>query len=158
MGELKKLSEEQVVLAERAKKAGRQVYLASLGLVSKVEEEGKKLASTVEVEGKARYAKLVAVGEQVRGEKAAETPKPVLALVGLASQVEEEGKKLVAQVEEEGKKLVAKVEEEGKKLVSKVEEESKKLFGDLVAAGEKRGVAPAAAAPAVEVEATTAAA
>lgn len=157
MGELKKLSEEQVVLAERAKKAGRQVYLASLGLVTKVEAEGKKLASTVEVEGKARYAKLVAVGEQARGEKAAETPKPVLALVGLASQVEEEGKKLVAKVEEEGKKLVAKVEEEGKKLVSKVEEESKKLFSDLVAAGEKRGAAPAAeAAPAAAEEAVAA--
>lgn len=137
MGELKTLSEEQAKLIERVKSVGQQVYLANLGLVSKVEEEGKK-----------QIDKLLAAGGKVRGEVA--TSKPLLAAYGLVEVLKEEGLKLKeeaqklntealkAQFEELKTQITSlKLKEEGLKL----KDEGIKLFDDLVAAGEKRKAA-----------------
>jgi polyhydroxyalkanoate synthesis regulator phasin len=125
MGELKNVATEQTKLVERVKNIGQQFYLANLGLVSKVEEEGKK-----------QIDKLVVAGEQARGEKAAATAKPVLAALGLVEVLKEEAQKLSAD------SLKAQFEELKTQLTTlNLKEESLKLFDDLVAAGEKRKAA-----------------
>ena len=123
MGELKTLSEEQAKLVEKVKSAGQQGYLASLGLVAKVEEEGKK-----------QIDKLLAAGTKVRGEVA--TTKPLLAAYGLLEVLKEEAQKL------KGDGLKTQFEELKTQLTTiKLKEDSIKLFDDLVAAGEKRKAA-----------------
>lgn len=125
MGELKQLSEAQQNLVERVKSIGQQIYLANLGLATKVEEEGKK-----------QYDKLVAVGTETRGELATATNKAVLVAVGLVEVLKTEAEKLKG----EGLKLQAdaiKLRLTGLKL----KEEGQKLFDGLVAAGEKRKAA-----------------
>jgi hypothetical protein len=125
MGELKSVASEQAKLVERVKSIGQQVYLANLGLVTKVEEEGKK-----------QFDKFLVAGEQVRGEKAAATAKPVLAALGLVEVLKEEAQKLTAD------SLKAQFEELKAQLTSlNLKEESFKLFDELVATGEKRKAA-----------------
>lgn len=125
MGELKNLSEEQTKLVERVKSVGQQVYLANLGLVSKVEEEGKK-----------QLDKLVAAGEKARGEQAASTAKPLLAVFGLAEILKEEAQGLSTDT------LKAQFEELKQQITAlNLKDEATKLFDELVAAGEKRKAA-----------------
>ncbi len=125
MGELKQLSESQQSLVERVKSLGQQVYLANLGLASKVEAESKK-----------QYDRLVTAGTESRGEQAAETSKAVLAAVGLVEVLKTEAEKLKA----EGLKL--QVESLKQRLGGlDLKAESQRLFDELVAAGEKRKAA-----------------
>lgn len=122
MGELKQLSEQQQTLVERVKSLGQQIYLANLGLASKVEEEGKK-----------QYDKVVAAGTSARGEAA---NKAEVVAVGVVEVLKAEAEKLKA----EGFKPqldAIKLRLTGLKL----KEETQKLFDDLVAAGEKRKAA-----------------
>lgn len=125
MGELKQLSESQKSLVERVKSLGQQVYLANLGLASKVEEESKK-----------QYDRLVTAGTESRGQQAAETSKPVLAAVGLVEVLKTEAEKLKA----EGlKQQVETLKQRFSGIDLKTE--SQRLFDELVAAGEKRSAA-----------------
>lgn len=144
MGELKQISEEQAKLVERVKSLTQQVYLANLGLVAKIETEGKK-----------QIDKLLEAGAKVRGE--APTTKPLLAAFGLIEVLKEEALKLkdeALKLAEEAQKLSTesvktqvnelkaqitslKLKEESLKL----KEEGLKLFDELVAAGEKRKAA-----------------
>lgn len=131
MGELKEVAESQVEtnLVDRVKDVSEQVYLASLGLVSLVQEESQK-----------QLDKLVAAGQAARGEKAAADKKVVLVAFGLVETVKGEADKLKA----EGDKLVDKVKAEGEKLKAegeKLKAEGLKLIDDLIAAGEKRKAA-----------------
>ncbi|HNE91983.1 MAG TPA: hypothetical protein PLV16_09065 [Agitococcus sp.] len=113
MGELKDVAESQVEvkLVDRVKDLGNQVSLASLGVVSKVEE----VVAKVEEEGQKQLDKLVAAGQAARGEQAANDKKVVLVAVGLVETLKVEADKLKVEAE--------------------------KLFNDLVAAGEKRKAA-----------------
>jgi len=113
MGELKDVAESQVEvkLVDRVKDLGNQVSLASLGVVSKVEE----VVAKVEEEGQKQLDKLVAAGQAARGEQAANDKKVVLVAVGLVVTLKVEADKLKVEAE--------------------------KLFNDLVAAGEKRKAA-----------------
>lgn len=128
MGELKQLNEAQQTLIERVKSLGEQVYLANLGLASKVEEEGKK-----------QYDKVIAAGTTAR----AEANKATQVAFGLLEVLKAEGEKLKAEAEKlraEGFKpqvdaLKARFD------ALNLKEEAQKLFGDLVAAGEKRKAA-----------------
>ena len=79
MGELKNVAETQVGLVERVKGLSNQVYLAGLGLVTKVEEEGQK-----------QLDKLQAAGQAARGEKAAADKKAVLVAFGLVETLKTE--------------------------------------------------------------------
>ena len=92
MGELKAVAETQaeVKLVDRVKDLGNQVYLAGLGLVAKVEEEGQK-----------QLDKLQAAGQTARGEKAAADKKVVLVAFGLVETLKTEVESLKA----EGQKL-----------------------------------------------------
>jgi hypothetical protein len=92
MGELKDVAENQtqVGLVDRVKDLGNQVYLAGLGLVTKVEEEGQK-----------QLDKLQAAGQAARGEKAAADKKAVLVAFGLVETLKTEVESLKA----EGQKL-----------------------------------------------------
>jgi hypothetical protein len=122
MGELKQLSESQQTLVERVKSLGQQIYLANLGLASKVEEEGKK-----------QYDKVIAKGTEVRG---AEASKAVVAATGLVEVLKSEAEKLKTA------DLKAQVESLKQRLTGlKLKEESQRLFDELVAAGEKRNAA-----------------
>ena len=113
MGELKDVAESQVEvkLVDRVKDLGNQVSLASLGVVSKVEE----VVAKVEEEGQKQLDKLVAAGQAARGEQVANDKKVVLVAVGLVETLKVEADKLKVEAE--------------------------KLFNDLVAAGEKRKAA-----------------
>ncbi len=111
MGELKDVAETQVGLVDRVKDLGNQVYLAGLGLVAKVEEEGQK-----------QLDKLQAAGQAARGEKAAADKKVVLVAFGLVETLKSEVETLKSEVET-------------------LKAESQKVFGDLVASGEKRKAA-----------------
>lgn len=125
MGELKQLSESQQNLVERVKSLGQQIYLANLGLATKVEEEGRK-----------QYDKIVAAGTETRGEQAAATSKAVLVAVGLVEVLKGEAEKLKT----EG--LKPQVDAIRQRLAGlKLKEETQKLFDELVAAGEKRKAA-----------------
>lgn len=125
MGELKQLSEAQQNLVERVKSLGQQIYLANLGLATKVEEEGRK-----------QYDKIVAAGTETRGEAAAATNKAVLVAVGLVEVLKTEAEKLKA----EG--LKPQVDAIKQRLTGlKLKEETQKLFDELVAVGEKRKAA-----------------
>lgn len=122
MGELKQVAVQQQSLVERVKSAGQQVYLANLGLVTKVEDEGRK-----------QYDKIVAAGAEARGEQAAASSKAVLLAVGLASVLKGEADKLKA----EG--LSQQVDSIKQRLAGlQLKAETIKLFDELVAAGEKR--------------------
>ncbi|MDF2445092.1 MAG: hypothetical protein K0S46_328 [Moraxellaceae bacterium] len=122
MGELKQLSESQQTLVERVKSLGQQIYLANLGLASKVEEEGKK-----------QYDKVIAKGTEVRG---VEASKAVVAATGLVEVLKSEAEKLKTA------DLKAQVESLKQRLSGlKLKEESQRLFDELVAAGEKRSAA-----------------
>lgn len=122
MGELKQLSEQQQSLVERVKSLGQQIYLANLGLASKVEEEGKK-----------QYDKVIAKGTEVRG---AEAGKAVVAATGLVEVLKAEAEKLKTA------DLKAQVESLKQRLAAlSLKEESQRLFDELVAAGEKRKAA-----------------
>jgi hypothetical protein len=113
MGELKDVAESQVEikLVDRVKDLGNQVSLASLGVVSKVEE----VVAKVEEEGQKQLDKLVAAGQAARGEQAANDKKVVLVAFGVVETLKVEADKLKVEAE--------------------------KLFNDLVAAGEKRKAA-----------------
>lgn len=125
MGELKQLSEQQQGLVERVKELGQQVYLANLGLVARAEEEGRK-----------QYDRLVAVGTEVRAEKAAETPKALLVAAGLVQVLKSEAEKLSVD------SLKAQFDSAKQKLAAlNLKVEGQKLFDELVAAGEKRKTA-----------------
>jgi|GEM_PF-2585380 len=125
MGELKQLSEAQQNLVERVKSIGQQIYLANLGLATKVEEEGKK-----------QYDKLVAVGTEARGELATATNKAVLVAVGLVEVLKTEAEKL------KGEGLKRQADAIKLRLTGlKLKEEGQKRFDELVAAGEKRKAA-----------------
>lgn len=125
MGELKQLSESQQSLVERVKSLGQQIYLANLGLASKVEEETKK-----------QFEKLVAAGAESRGNQAAEAKKPVLAAVGLVEVLKQEASKL------KGEGLKQQVESLKQRLAGlNLKQETQRLFEELVAAGEKRKAA-----------------
>ncbi|MDO8331569.1 MAG: phasin family protein [Fluviicoccus sp.] len=88
MGELKDVAENQtqVGLVDRVKDLGNQVYLAGLGLVTKVEEEGQK-----------QLDKLQAAGQAARGEKAAADKKAVLVAFGLVETLKTEVESLKAE-------------------------------------------------------------
>lgn len=125
MGELKQLSEQQQNLVDRVKSIGQQIYLANLGLASKVEAEGKK-----------QYDKIVAAGTESRGELAAASSKAVLVAVGLVEVLKSEAEKL------KGEGLKQQVDSIKQRLTGlKLKEETQKLFDDLVATGEKRKAA-----------------
>ncbi len=125
MGELKQLSESQQGLVERVKSIGQQIYLANLGLASKVEEEGKK-----------QYDKFVAAGTETRGEQAASSNKAVLVAVGLVEVIKSEAEKLKTDG------LKPQVDAIKQRLTGiKLKEDTQKLFDELVAAGEKRKAA-----------------
>lgn len=113
MGELKDVAESQVEikLVDRVKDLGSQVSLASLGVVSKVEE----VVAKVEEESQKQLDKLVAAGQAARGEQAANDKKVVLVAFGVVETLKVEADKLKVEAE--------------------------KLFNDLVAAGEKRKAA-----------------
>lgn len=122
MGELKQLSEQQQSLVERVKSLGQQIYLANLGLATKVEAEGKK-----------QYDKVIAKGTEVRG---AEAGKAVVAAVGLVEVLKAEAEKLKTT------DLKAQVESLKQRLAAlSLKEESQRLFDELVATGEKRKAA-----------------
>lgn len=122
MGELKQLSEQQQNLVERVKSLGQQIYLANLGLASKVEEEGKK-----------QYDKIVAAGTVSRGEAAS---KVEVVAVGVVEVLKAEAEKLKADG------LKTQVDAIKQRLAGlKLREETQKLFDELVAAGEKRKAA-----------------
>lgn len=122
MGELKQLSEQQQSLVERVKSLGQQIYLANLGLASKVEEEGKK-----------QYDKVIAKGTEVRG---AEAGKAVVAAAGLVEVLKAEAEKLKTA------DLKAQIESLKQRLAAlSLKEESQRLFDELVATGEKRKAA-----------------
>jgi hypothetical protein len=123
VGELKQLSESQQNLVERVKSLGQQIYLANLGLASKVEEEGKK-----------QFDKLVATGAESRGNPA--DSKAVLAAVGLVQVLKSEAEKLKA---EGFKPQVDGLKQRLSGL--NLKEEGQRLFDELVAAGEKRSAA-----------------
>lgn len=124
MGELKQLSESQQNLIERVKNLGQQVYLANLGLASKVEEEGKK-----------QYDRVVAAGVESRGE-AAEANKAAVVVAGLVEVLKVEADKLNADA------LKAQFESFKQRFSGlNLKEEGQKLFDSLVAAGEKRKAA-----------------
>lgn len=150
MGELKEVAatEAEVKLVDRVKEIGNQVYLASLGVVAKVEEEGHK-----------QYDKLLAVGQAARGEQAANDKTVVLVAFGVVETIKTESEKLVELVKTEGDKLAELVKTESDKLAEKVKAEKdkltekvkvegeklkadgQKLIDDLIAAGEKRKAA-----------------
>lgn len=122
MGELKQLSEQQQNLVERVKSLGQQIYLANLGLASKVEEEGKK-----------QYDKIVAAGTESRGEASS---KATVVAIGVVEVLKAEAEKLKA----EGFK--PQLDAIKQRLAGlKLKEETQKLFDELVAAGEKRKAA-----------------
>jgi hypothetical protein len=102
MGELKNVAENQaeVKLVDRVKDLGNQVYLAGLGLVAKVEEEGQK-----------QLDKLQAAGQAARGEKAAADKKAVLVAFGLVETLKTEVESLKA----EGQKLFGDLVASGEK-------------------------------------------
>jgi hypothetical protein len=125
MGELKQLSEAQQNLVERVKSLGQQVYLANLGLATKVEEEGKK-----------QYDRIIAAGTETRGELATATNKVVLAAVGFVEVLKSEAGKL------KGDGLKQQADAIKQRLAGlKLKEEGQKLFDELVAVGEKRKAA-----------------
>ena len=126
MGELKQLSETQQSLVERVKSIGQQIYLANLGLATKVEEEGKK-----------QYDKLIAVGTETCGEQATTTSKAVLVVVGLVEVLKTEAEKLKG----DGLKAQADAIKKVRFTDLKLKEEGQKLFDELVAVGEKRKAA-----------------
>jgi hypothetical protein len=122
MGELKQISESQQTLVERVKSLGQQIYLANLGLATKVEEEGRK-----------QYDKVIAKGTETRG---AEANKAVLAAAGLVEVLKTEAEKL------KGEGLKQQVESIKQRLTGlNLKEESQRLFDELVATGEKRKAA-----------------
>lgn len=122
MGELKQISEQQQSLVERVKSLGQQIYLANLGLATKVEEEGKK-----------QYDKVIAKGTEVRG---AEAGKAAVAAAGLVEILKVEAEKLNVDT------LKQQVESLKQRLTGlNLKEESQRLFDELVAAGEKRKAA-----------------
>jgi hypothetical protein len=100
MGELKNVAETQVGLVERVKGLSNQVYLAGLGLVTKVEEEGQK-----------QLDKLQAAGQAARGEKAAADKKVVLVAFGLVETLKTE----VESLKTEGQKLFGDLVASGEK-------------------------------------------
>jgi hypothetical protein len=125
MGELKQLSESQQNLVERVKSLGQQVYLANLGLATKVEENSKK-----------QYDRLVTAGTESRGQQAAETNKAVLAAVGLVEVLKTEAEKL------KGDGFKQQVETLKQRFSGfDLKAESQRLFDELVATGEKRNLA-----------------
>lgn len=122
MGELKQISEQQQSLVERVKSLGQQIYLANLGLATKVEEEARK-----------QYDQVIAKGTEVRG---AEAGKAVVAAAGVLELLKAEAEKLKA----EG--LKAQVETLKQRLTAlNLKEEGQRLFDELVATGEKRKAA-----------------
>lgn len=129
MGELKQISEQQQTLVERVKSLGQQIYLANLGLATKVEEESKK-----------QYDKVIAKGTEVRG---AEASKAALAAAGLVEVLKTEAEKLKAEAEKLNvDALKQQVETLKQRLAGlNLKEESQRLFDELVAAGEKRKAA-----------------
>ncbi len=131
MGELKQVAETQVEvsLVDRVKDLSRQVTLAGLGVVAKVEE----VAAKVEEEGQKQYDKLLTAGQVARGEQAANDNKVVLVAVGLVETLKVEADKLKVEAKTEADKFKAEAE--------KFKVEAQKLFSDLVAAGEKRKAA-----------------
>lgn len=125
MGELKQVAEQQQTLVERVKTVGQQIYLANLGLASKVETEGKK-----------QYDKIVAAGTESRGEQAAASSKAVLVAVGLVEVLKTEAEKL------KGEGLKQQLDGIKQRLTGlQLKEETLKLFDELVATGEKRKAA-----------------
>lgn len=131
MGELKNIAAEQQAIVERAKAAGRQAYLAGLGLVEVLKAEGEKLqaidvnAKTEELKAKAAElkTKLQAVDVKAEAEK--------LQAIDLKAKAEE--LKALA-LELKGKVLAVDAKAEVEKLLAEVQ----KLFADLVAKGEQR--------------------
>lgn len=118
MGELKQLSESQQNLIERVKSLGQQIYLANLGLVSKVEEEGKK-----------QYDRIVAAGGE-------QNSKVAVVANGLVEVLKAETEKLrAADLKAQADALVERFN------ALNLKEEGQKLFDELVAAGEKRKAA-----------------
>ena len=122
MGELKSKTEGQPKLLARLKNTRHQVYLANLGLRSKVKEGSKK-----------QLDRLIAAGEKARGEQVAATIKPALAIFGLAEVLKEEAQKL------KGDSLKTQIKEVRQQFATlHLKAEASKLFDELVAAGEKR--------------------
>lgn len=129
MGELKQISEQQQSLVERVKSLGQQIYLANLGLATKVEEEARK-----------QYDQVIAKGTEVRG---AEAGKAVVAAAGVLELLKAEAEKLKAEAEKvKAEGLKPQVESIKQRLTAlNLKEESQRLFDELVAAGEKRKAA-----------------
>lgn len=117
MGELKNLVESQQDVLDRVKAAGRQVYLAGLGLVEVLKAEGEKLQA-VDLKAKAEElkAKLQAIDVKAEAEK--------LKAVDVKAKAEElKGKVQAIDAKAEAEKLVAEVQ---------------KFVNELIAKGEKR--------------------
>ncbi len=122
MGELKNIAEEQKKLVERVKDLGRQVYLANVGLLALVEDEGRK-----------QYGKVLETAKQAHGEVSNEW---VLVARGLVDQLVTEASQLkVASLREQAQQAREKI------LAKDWVAEAQKLFQDLVQAGEKRKAA-----------------
>ena len=152
MGELKDLREQEESLFGKYKQFNKNLFLAALGAVSRVEEEVEK-----------RYDEIVAAGEEVLGDDAEDTNKYVVAVRGLISRIQDEVENLPENVKEQFETLQDKPEELFNKYVetgseergdeaedtnkyvlagigafTTAREESTRIFDELVEAGEKR--------------------
>lgn len=135
MGELKELRSQQETLVHRARDINHKVWLAGLGAVSKVEDQGRKSID--------RY---VSAGERAIGSEAALKNRYVVAARGLVATLREEGDGMLNKLVDAGRKQqdVATAEEGNVYLLALVgalttlRDESRKIFDDLVASGEKR--------------------
>lgn len=96
MGELKALREQQETLVNRAKEVNRKLWLAGLGAVTRVEEEGR-----------ARLDQFVAAGRKQQGEDAAGN-EYVLAAIGAVATLRDEGQKLFDDLVAAGEKREGK--------------------------------------------------
>ncbi|MEL0027701.1 MAG: hypothetical protein VW625_03405 [Perlucidibaca sp.] len=131
MGELKNLVAAQQDVVVRAKNAGRQAYLAGLGLVEVLKAEGEKLQA---VDVKAEGEKLKSKALELKGKLQAVDVKAEaekLQTIDVKAKAEEL-KALVLELK--GKVLSVDAKAELDKLVAEVQ----KLFADLVAKGEQR--------------------
>jgi len=131
MGELKNFVAAQQDVVAKAKNAGRQAYLAGLGLVEVLKTEGEKLqAVDVKAEGEKLKAKALELKTKLQAvDVKAEAEK--LQTIDLKAKAEE--LKALA-LELKGKVLAVDAKAEVEKLLAEVQ----KLFADLVAKGEQR--------------------